>query len=340
MHENKEKKIKPISLKFHDDEIILSKDEEILQSQSNSKKMTKQMVKNLEDIKEDVPDHEHTKPSGSMEDQLYLEENSSKENHLNSSKWKKVQNLLRSVHCFQNYNTKNISNDCDFDNDMSDYKNRLLQNTLKSKNSKINSDQKETERLNINKSNDANKNKNNGEIDSFGEIQNLFIEAITNDKINGDKRNKEIIKENIEYYIINDFESRSLVIIDEIYKYNPDRNIKSESDDSFIFNTPLKSNGKTLIYLACQEGKEEILIYFLNKGLNAKIPSIIDGNNETPLECACRWGYLKIVQILLNRVSYTKKEIKKCLKINGISESIVEKLNEKLDELGANTTCC
>lgn len=185
------------------------------------------------------------------------------------------------------------------------------------------------------KKEDSNQIKN----DSFIEIQKLFVEAMTDERINNDEKIKESFKKNVEYYIMHEFNSEAISAIDKIFKYNPERNIKNENDDSFIFNCPLKSNGKTLIYLACQEGKIEILNYFLDKGLNPKIPSVIDNGVETPIECACRWGYSQIVQCLISRVSYTKRELQKCKKINGISKNIIKILNEKIDSLNENVCC-
>ena len=144
---------------------------------------------------------------------------------------------------------------------------------------------------------------------------------MTNEKINNKKVNKNNLKEDIAYQIINN-NINPLEIIEKLYIYNPERNIKTEKDIDFIFNTPLKSNGKTLIYISVQEGKKEILQYFLNKGLNPKISSFVDNIEETPLECACRWNYIKIINLLLEKEYFNKKDIVKALKIKGISNQV------------------
>ena len=98
--------------------------------------------------------------------------------------------------------------------------------------------------------------------------------------------------------------------IKKYYEFNPDRNKRKESDDNFILNQPLKSNGKTLIYIAVEEGNIEILKFFIEKGLNPKINSILDDNDfESPLECACRWNYINIIEFLLSKIEFTKTEI-------------------------------
>ena len=163
--------------------------------------------------------------------------------------------------------------------------------------------------------------KNEKEKEENKVLKNILKEALINEKINNKEKNKNNLKEDIAYQIINN-NINPLEIIEKLYIYNPERNIKTEKDIDFIFNTPLKSNGKTLIYISVQEGKKEILQYFLNKGLNPKISSFVDNIEETPLECACRWNYIKIINLLLEKEYFNKKDIVKALKIKGISNQV------------------
>ena len=78
---------------------------------------------------------------------------------------------------------------------------------------------------------------------------------MTNEKINNKEVNKNKLKEDIGHQIINN-NINPLEIIEKLYIYNPERNIKTEKDIDFIFNTPIKSNGKTLIYISVQEKKK------------------------------------------------------------------------------------
>ncbi len=69
------------------------------------------------------------------------------------------------------------------------------------------------------------------------------------------------------------------------------------------------------MYIACKEGKSDILEYFLDVNLNPTLDSKINNfEKESCLEVACRWGYIKIVELLLDKVSYTRDEIKKAIK--------------------------
>ena len=239
-----------------------------------------------------------------------------------------------------NFQYKEIENNDT--NDNSNYK----ENSIKNKNNKSKKDSKNnikslsqyTEIKLINDENQLNddlkeyKSKNshlfehpNNEKEKQKEenkvLKNLIREALTNKKINNKEKNKNNLKEDIAYQIINN-NINPLEIIEKLYIYNPERNIKTEKDIDFIFNTPLKSNGKTLIYISVQEGKKEILQYFLNKGLNPKISSFVDNIEETPLECACRWNYIKIINLLLEKEYFNKKDIVKALKIKGISNQV------------------
>ena len=136
--------------------------------------------------------------------------------------------------------------------------------------------------------------------------KNLFKDALINDIINNNEKTYECYKENMKLEILNN----NLQNIKKYYEFNPDRNKRKESDDDFILNQPLKSNGKTLIYITVEEGNIEILKFFIEKGLNPKINSKIDENDfESPLEYACRWNYIKIIELLLSKIEFTKTEI-------------------------------
>ena len=65
-----------------------------------------------------------------------------------------------------------------------------------------------------------------------------------------------------------------------------------------MFNQKL-SNGKTLFYIACQEGNKEIVKYFLEKNLNPNIRVYYNDNIDSCLAVAVRWNFVDIVKILL-----------------------------------------
>ena len=223
----------------------------------------------------------------------------------NNKYLKKSYSIANSINLLKSHDIKLINDETQLDNDLKDYKMKLQNNTILTKNK--------------NKKNDLESKK----------LKNLFKNALINEKINNTEIGKNNYKEDIAYQIIYN-NINPLEIIEKLYKNNPERNIKNENDNDFIFNTPLKSNRKTLLYIAVQEGKEEIVKYFLNKGLNPKIPSLIDEIEETPLECACRWNYIKIINLFFENVKYNKKDICKALRLNGLSNQVILTLKNYL----------
>ena len=84
-------------------------------------------------------------------------------------------------------------------------------------------------------------------------------------------------------------------------------------DENSLFNIPL-SNGKTLIYMACQEGKEDILRFFLEKKLCPLINSKTEFNKyENCLDVAVRWNFVNIVEILLETKLFRINMVKDAL---------------------------
>lgn len=128
--------------------------------------------------------------------------------------------------------------------------------------------------------------------------------------------------------------------LQRLFSKNPDGYAKDENDPTHFYNTPL-SNGKTLLYVACQEGKDEIVEFFLDKRLNAFVKSKVNDNEyESCLQVACRWNYLKIVKILLDKVAYKKPDIDEALKVDGISKNCVVLIKKYLNKFKRNSICC
>ena len=57
---------------------------------------------------------------------------------------------------------------------------------------------------------------------------------------------------------------------EELFNSNPEKSRFLPEDKHYLFNQRL-SNGKTLLYIACQEGATEIVRFFLQKRLNPNI---------------------------------------------------------------------
>lgn len=93
---------------------------------------------------------------------------------------------------------------------------------------------------------------------------------------------------------------------------NPEGFARSERDPKHLFNKPC-NDGKTILYVACQQGKVEIVDFFVQKNYNVHVKSKIDNKYESCLQVACRWNYYSIVNLLLKHSKFIKKEITESL---------------------------
>ena len=138
----------------------------------------------------------------------------------------------------------------------------------------------------------------------------------------------KLITDGIEYNENNGKKNQEKIIqeLEKLFKANPEKNKYSSGDKKFLFNQKL-SNGKTLLYIACQEGCTSIVNYFLEKQLDPNIKVTYEGMDDSCLAAASRWGYYDIVKLLLEcgKINYkiaeqvyndksTKQEIKKLIK--------------------------
>lgn len=238
-----------------------------------------------------------------------------------SKNWKKLSNVFRSLNSLKRYDTKNIGNDSEIDQELADYKQRLFANTIKNRQSEAENSMQTSYNPNFNF---------NVKSHALGNNANLFGQI-----------DKEILKETIAELIV-DGNPDTVSTIDKIIKKNPVGFSRDESDKEYFFNTPLK-NGKNLFYIACQEGKFDVVKYMLEKNLNPFVKSKInDKDSETPLEVACRWNYISIVELLLEKVNFTLRDIDGCLKVGGISptiENMLKKYKQKKFKK-KNVGCC
>ncbi len=90
---------------------------------------------------------------------------------------------------------------------------------------------------------------------------------------------------------------------EDLFNQNPEKKRFLPEDKHYLFNQRL-SNGKTLLYIACQEGATDIVKYFLEKKLNPNIKAIYFDMEDSCLAVAARWNYYDIVKLILdsNRV--------------------------------------
>lgn len=58
----------------------------------------------------------------------------------------------------------------------------------------------------------------------------------------------------------------------------------------------MDEENRTALYLACLECNVEVVQFLLERGANATIARRVDSRHEeTPLGCAVRWGYTRLV---------------------------------------------
>ena len=221
-----------------------------------------------------------------------------------SQRWKKISGVFHSLSNLRSHDTKNIDNECEIDNDLQDYQIRLLPHTAhltaKGKSSGVDAFEREMKYIH-----GALSSPHNNELFK-SELFDIIIQG---------KDNKEAIKK--------------IEMILELCQHDK---VQNKKNPEYFLNKHFNS-GKNLFYLACQEGKIEIVKLFISKGLDAKIFSKVDEvGTESPLECACRWGYVKIVELLLAKVYYSIKEIENCLKIYGLSKKVILTLKNSIKD--------
>ncbi len=111
---------------------------------------------------------------------------------------------------------------------------------------------------------------------------------------------KEFIRVNLKeqvYKLIIKGNDQSINIkaeLDKLFNQNPEKNKYLPNDENYLFNKKL-SNGKTLMYIACQEGNKDIVKYFLEKNLNPNIRVYYNDNIDSCLAVAVRWNFVDIV---------------------------------------------
>ena len=110
----------------------------------------------------------------------------------------------------------------------------------------------------------------------------------------------EGISNNSNKNIIEEFE--------KLFYQNPEKNKYSPEDKNYLFNQRL-SNGKTLLYIACQEGNTEIVKFLLEKKLNPNIKAIYFDMEDSCLAVAVRWNFYDIVKLILESNKIYEEDI-------------------------------
>lgn len=111
---------------------------------------------------------------------------------------------------------------------------------------------------------------------------------------------------------------------DKLFNLNPEKRQYSTEDKNYLFNQHL-SNGKTLLYIACQEGSNEIVEYLLSKNINPNIKVNYYDMEDTCIGVASRWNYYDIVYKLLRTNKINADDI-----VNTVEK---ENCNKKIKKL-------
>ena len=224
--------------------------------------------------------------------QIERKHSNSEEKKRASSLWKKTKNFQRMLHAFVHPSVEKID---DKDIFCDTLKNTLLDNNTVN-NSNINNHI-------LNSSNNKEKKKENHKkvkkrmtLTQFlrkSEVEKEFIRV--NLKAKAFKLITEGVSSSNTKNIIEEFE--------ELFNSNPEKSRFLPEDKHYLFNQRL-SNGKTLLYIACQEGATEIVRFFLQKRLNPNIKANYYDMEDSCLAVAARWNYYDIVKLILdsNRV--------------------------------------
>jgi len=127
--------------------------------------------------------------------------------------------------------------------------------------------------------------------------------------------------------------------LDKLFNQNPEKNKYTSNDENYLFNQKL-SNGKTLMYIACQEGNKDIVKYFLEKNLNPNIRVYYNDFIDSCLGVAVRWGFIDIVNILLESKKINPEIIRDVLKFEDCNKKIKEMLIKSLPEFKKKKSAC
>ena len=195
--------------------------------------------------------------------------------------WKKALNVQRMVSAFLHPSVVKISDNQIFDESL---RNTLLGSSIKS----TNKEQEHSKEMTL------------AQFLQKSEVEKEFIRVSLKERA---------------FQLITEGPSHNLDIIEQfekLFRQNPEKLRYSTYDEHYLFNQPL-SNGKTLLYIACQEGTEEIVEYLLSRHLNPNIRVNYYDMEDTCLWVACRWGYYEIVKMLLETNIINPDDIEKAL---------------------------
>jgi len=81
---------------------------------------------------------------------------------------------------------------------------------------------------------------------------------------------------------------------------DPYRHLRDSSHPNALINKK-NNEGQTPIYIACKHGNLEVVMLLLEQNVDYLILSTVDGEQESCLEVAVRWGHYRIAEELLKK---------------------------------------
>ena len=120
----------------------------------------------------------------------------------------------------------------------------------------------------------------------------------------------------------------------EEFEYLYENYLKDEANDQQIFNR-LLSNGCTLLFSACKEGKVEFVQFMLDKQWNPFQKCLVKGTKESVLDIAAKWNYVEVVELLLAKVNFPESYLMTAYKL-AENYTIRRLIKSKLKDNGKN----
>lgn len=103
-----------------------------------------------------------------------------------------------------------------------------------------------------------------------------------------------------------------LIALNNEFQEDPYRYLRMNSHPLSLVNKR-GPNQQTPLYVAAKNGNSEVCKLLLELNADHLLSSQIENEQETALEVATRWGYTKVVQVLLTHRKWPKKILKNAL---------------------------
>ncbi|OMJ69401.1 hypothetical protein SteCoe_32885 [Stentor coeruleus] len=118
-------------------------------------------------------------------------------------------------------------------------------------------------------------------------------------------------REQLFFQVIEKGDPNDIRILEKLIETDPKKYLRKVNDPNSMLNNKNRE-GCTPVYVACRNGCLEYVDYFIKKGADLKIKCGLEGENC--IEAAARWGYGKIVKLLMKQ-KWSPEEVKRAKKL-------------------------